>query len=146
MSDAVIYERSQYPSRREWLFSLAVLLLVPAIDIVLDGGRWEITALDLIFETVLLVVRLLLVKLTVTLFFTELRLAYSLGWPRKRIKRSDIRSVTPVRDWSRDARAVRSNYLLWIQGRQGVLLGLADGKSLFVGADDPDALVAALNL
>ena len=95
----------------------------------------------------LLVVWLLLFKLTVTLTFTELRLAFLLGWPRKRINRSDIRSATPVRDWSSDARAVRSDSLMWVRGRRhGVLLVLVGGKSLMVCADDPDALAAVLSV
>ena len=113
---------------------------------VFDVGPWETTAVELIFWSVFLVVWLLLLKVTVTVTSTELRLAFTLGWPRKRINRSDIRSLTPVRDWTRDARAVRSNYyFMRAHGRQGVLLLLAGGKSLMVGAEDPDSLVAALN-
>lgn len=122
-------------------------MLLPAFGRgVFDGGPWETTAVELIFWSVFLVVWLLLLKVTVTVTSTELRLVFTLGWPRKRINRSDIRSLTPVRDWTRDARAVRSNYyFMRTHGRRGVLLLLAGGKSLMVGAEDPDALVAALN-
>ena len=91
------------------------------------------------------VVRLAMAKLTVTVTFAELRLAFLFGWPRKRIRRSGIRSTTPVRDPLSDARAVRSSTIWNPRCRQGVLLVLVGGKSLTVGADEPDALISALN-
>ncbi len=123
-------------------------MLFPAIySVAFDAGRWGVHSRDLILVVAVpIAMWFLVLKLTVTVTFTELRLAFLLGWPRKRINRSDIRSVMPVRDWTRDARAVRSDSFMWISGRrQGVLIVLVGGKSLLVGADDADALVAVLN-
>ena len=145
MSDAVIYQRWHYPSRGAWLLWLAAMLFPAIYPVVFDGWRWEIMDDALIVWSVLSVLWWPLLKLRVTVTLTEVRLAFTLGWPRKRINRSDIRSVTPVRDWTRDAHAVRSNYYyMQDRGRQGVLLVLKGGKSLMVSADDPDFLVATL--
>ena len=146
MSDAVVYQRSEYPSRGTWLLWLAAMLLV-TFSVVVDFDRSADTAAELSAWFTLLVLWLVGMKLTVTVTFTELRLAFLPGWPRKRINRSDIRSVTPVRDWSSDARAVRSNSLMWVRSaRDGVLIVLVTGKRLMVRADDPDALAAALSV
>ena len=152
MSDAVIYQRSQYPFRNVWLLWLAAGLLILAINTVAYAvGRRGMTAEDMVFSSVFLSVPLALwllhLKVTVTVTFTELRLAFLLGWPRKRINRSDIRSVTPVHDWTRDARAVRrSNYYMWLHNRQGILIVLVGGKSVMVCTDDSDTLVSVLNV
>ena len=146
MSDAVTYQRSQYLSRRAWLLWLGAVLL-STFGVVVGFDRSADTAANLSAWFTLLVLWLVGMKLTVTVTFTELRLAFLPGWPRKRIDRSDIRSVTPVRDWSSDARAVRSNSLMWVRGaRHGVLIVLVTGKRLMVRADDPDALAAALSV
>ena len=145
MSDPVVYQRSQFFSREQWILSLAPVLVIPAIAMVFGESFEEVAPEVSIPLSAWAVAWLAMAKLTVTVTFAEFRLAFLFGWPRKRIRRSDIRSTTPVRDPQSDARAVRSSTIWNPRRRQGVLLVLVGGKSLTVGADDPDALISALN-
>ena len=87
-------------------------------------------------------------RLTVIVDCDEVRLAYTFGWPRRRIDRARIRSAVPQRipwwyGWG--IRRTPKGWMWNAWGRDAVLVSLAD-RGFLVGTDDPDGLAAALTL
>lgn len=86
-------------------------------------------------------------SLMVSVTRSHVELAYTSGWPRKRIERAEIVAVEPLRiPWwyGIGIRATPKGWMWSIWGFDTVLLTLANGKGFLVGTDDPEGLVAAL--
>ena len=86
-------------------------------------------------------------SLMVSVTLTHVELAYSSGWPSKRIERADIVTVEPLRmPWwyGLGIRLTPKGWMWSIWGRSAVLLTLANGRGFLIGTDDPGGLAAAL--
>lgn len=86
-------------------------------------------------------------SLMVSVTRSYVELAYSSGWPKKRIERADIVSVEPFRiPWwyGIGIRATPKGWMWSVWGRSTVLVTLANGRGFLIGTDDPDGLAAAL--
>ena len=85
--------------------------------------------------------------LMVSVTAVEVELAYSFGWPRKRIERAAIVSAEPHRiPWwyGSGVRRTPKGWMWNIWGFDTVLLTLSDGKRFLIGTDDPEGLASAL--
>ena len=87
-------------------------------------------------------------RLTVIVTRPEVRLAYTFGWPRRRIDRARIVSSVPYRipwwyGWG--IRKTPKGWMWNVWGRSTVLVTLTD-RQFLVGTDDPEGLAAALDL
>ena len=153
MSDTFVYRQSQYVSRLEAMLITAFVLLVWVGLIVgtvwrgLAGFEWVVHVLLLLWGVGFAVVMLGRIRLTVTVTNTDVHLVFLFGWPRKRIARSLIQSVMPLRmsNWG----AVNSSRLdlnWYLRGEDAVRIVLVRGKDLLVSTHEPDALIAALNV
>ena len=86
-------------------------------------------------------------SLMVSVTWSHVELAYSSGWPSKRIERADIVKVETFRmPWwyGLGIRLTPKGWMWSIWGRSAVLLTLANGKGFLIGTDDPEGLAAAL--
>jgi len=86
-------------------------------------------------------------SLTVRIEAGQLFVRFGLGWPRRTIALTDIRSVelTQTSWWSglglhRTARG----WLYNVAGRDAVVVGLASGQSVLIGSDDARRLKSTL--
>ena len=86
-------------------------------------------------------------SLMVSVTPAEVDLAYSFGWPRKRIERAAIMSAEPLRiPWwyGVGIRRTPKGWMWSIWGFDTVLLTLSGDKRFLIGTDDPEGLAAAL--
>ena len=101
-----------------------------------------------IFMTVT-VIYVSFLRLTVMVTRAELVLAYTFGWPRRRIERGRTISAVPYRipwwyGWG--IRRTPRGWMWNVWGRDAVLVTLTGGGEFLIGTDDPEGLVAALSL
>lgn len=87
-------------------------------------------------------------RLTVIVTRPEIRLAYTFGWPRRRIDRARIVSALPFRipwwyGWG--IRKTPKGWMWNVWGRSTVLVTLTD-RQFLVGTDDSEGLAAALDI
>lgn len=87
-------------------------------------------------------------RLTVIVTHAEIRLAYTFGWPRRRIDRGRVVSAVPHRipwwhGWG--IRRTPKGWMWNAWGRNAVLLTLTD-REFLIGTDDAGGLAAALAL
>ena len=143
----IVYQRTQC-ARTLVLAKLYAVLLVALVVGFLDPD----TALPaLALTTSILVTAMLFLgfrSLMVTVTPSELELAYSLGWPTKRLERSRIVSVEPlgIRWWDGGGMGLISKGWMWnIWGVETVRLTFSDGQCLLIGTDDPEGLTSALS-
>lgn len=95
---------------------------------------------------VLSLVYLGFLRLTVTVSGAEILLAYTFGWPRRRIDRDRVISAVPERiplwyGWG--IRRTPKGWMWNVWGRDAVRVTLTE-KEFLIGTDDPDGLAAAL--
>lgn len=143
----IVYQRTQ-SARTAVLAKLYLILLLALVVGFLDPD----TALpSLALTTSILVTAVLFLgfrSLMVTVTPSELELAYSLGWPSKRLERSRIVSVEPLEVpwWDDGGIGLISKGWMWnIWGIETVQLTFSDGRRLLIGTDDPEGLTSALN-
>lgn len=145
MDRAVLYRHSQASPPLVWILAccwwIPVALLLAANDL----GRAPYV-LGMFPVVALIYVSFL--RLTVTVDCDEALLAYTFGWPRRRIDRGRIISAVPYRipwwyGWG--IRRTPKGWIWNVWGRDAVLVTLTGGGFL-IGTDDPDGLAAALTL
>lgn len=123
-----------------------VLILVLTVGFLDPAAALPVGAL----VATLAVVSLLLLgyrSLMVTVTPAEVRLAYTLGWPNKRIDRSGIVSVEPllVPWWYGGGIRRTPQGRMWnVWGLQAVQITFSDGTRFLIGTDDPEGLTIAL--
>lgn len=86
-------------------------------------------------------------RLTVSVSSSDLTVEYGLGWPCRRIPRSEIVSAEPFSaSWwyGVGIRLTPKGWLWSVWGFRTVMLTLANGKHFLIGTDDPEGLSAAL--
>jgi len=142
-----IYEHRQFgklwPLAPVYVIANMVVLSVAGKDMAVVGFISTIGA------TVLLVIVVLAFsRLTVTVEHEEVRIAFGLGWPRKRFARAEIVSHQPVRNswlngWG--IRWIKGGSMWNVWGLDAVELELTTGKKFRIGTDEPKRLGAALD-
>ena len=147
MEGDVLYRRSQ-PAPPGWM---ALILYGPLAVIAAVGYAFrsleELLPALAPLAAVMTVVFLGARRLTVSVTPSDLTVEYSLGWPRRRISRSEIVSAEPFRvPWwyGVGIRLTPKGWLWSVWGYRTVMLTRSNGRRFLVGADDPEALAAAL--
>jgi len=87
-------------------------------------------------------------RLTVTVDGAELLLAYTFGWPRRRIDRGRVISAVPERIPLWYGWGIRRTPKCWmwnVWGRDAVRVTLTE-REFLIGTDDPEGLAAALRV
>ena len=142
----IVYQRTQR-ARADVLAKLYLILLLALVVGFLDPA----TALPALALTASILTTAILFlgfrSLMVTVTAAEVQLAYSLGWPNKRIERSGIVSAEALQVpwWNEGGIRVVSKGWIWnIWGLGTVQITFSDGRRLLIGTDDPEGLTAAL--
>ena len=145
MDDPVLYEHSQAGPPAAWILLCCwwiPVVLIPARN---DPGR---VLPFLGFFILLSVVYAGFLRLTVTVTRSEIFLAYTFGWPRRRIDRGRITSAVPHRiPWwyGFGIRRTPKGWMWNVWGLSTVLVTLTD-REFLIGTDDPEGLATALAL
>ena len=146
-SQMILYQRTQ-SARPAVLARLYLILLLALVVGFLDPDTalpsLALTASILVAAVLFLGLRSLMVTVTPS----EVELAYSLGWPSKRIERSRILSVEPLEVpwWHGGGIHLISRGWLWnVWGIETVQLTFSDGSRLLIGTDDPEGLTSVLS-
>ena len=145
MEGTNLYQRTQYANAV--VMALLYYGWMPVV-LILGFRAWTRTfpllaGLFLLVSVFYLGFRSLMVSVTPA----EVELAYSFGWPRKRIERTRISSAEPLRiPWwyGVGIRRTPKGWMWSIWGLDTVLLTLSDGRGFLIGTDDPEGLAAAL--
>ena len=121
---------------------IGILLLVATITVAVQPTRWS---LPLLLPA--LVVLLLFGWLTVTVDEGAVALRFGVGLIRRRIPLTTIETWDVVRNpwwYGWGIRVYPGGILYNVAGLSAVQIGLADGRRLRIGSDEPDALAAVL--
>lgn len=123
------------------------ILLVAIFWFTDDAGdvRW-ITAVIVAIAVALLFV---FSRLTVTIASGTLDVAFGSGWPRRTTDLQEIVAVrqvtnTPYQGWG--VRKIKGGWMYNVWGLDAVELDLSSGKKFRIGTDDPERLLAAVDL
>ena len=145
MDRTVLYRHSQAGPPAMWILVCCWWIPVALLTGVNDLGRAPyllglFPALTLIYVGFL--------RLTVIVDCDEVLLAYTFGWPRRRIDRARIRSAVPQRiplwcGWG--IRRTPKGWMWSVWGRDAVRVTLTE-REFLIGTNDPDGLAAALTL
>lgn len=146
-SQMIVYQRIQ-SARTTVLAKLYLILLLALVVGFLDPDTAlpSLALMASVFVTAVLFLGFRSLMVTVTP--SEVELAYSLGWPSKRIERSRITSVEPLQIpwWNGGGMHLISRGWIWnIWGIETVQLTFSDGSRLLIGTDDPEGLTSALS-
>ena len=146
-SQMIVYQRIQF-ARTTVLAKLYLILLLALVVGFLDPDTAlpSLALMASVFVTAVLFLGFRSLMVTVTP--SEVELAYSLGWPSKRIERSRITSVEPLQIpwWNGGGMHLISRGWIWnIWGIETVQLTFSDGSRLLIGTDDPEGLTSALS-
>ncbi len=140
------YEHRQYGK----LWPLGVLYLIVIVVVVSTFGD-EMGASGvvsmLLGGAVVALALAVFSRLTVTVDTDEVQVAFGLGWPRKRIERSDVISHEPVRNswiYGWGIRWIKGGRLWNVWGLDAVEIVRANGKKFRIGTDEPKKLDTAL--
>lgn len=147
MEGGFLYRRSQ-PAPPGWMALLLYgpLAVIAAVGFAFRSPGEMLPALAPL-AAVMTVVFLGARRLTVSVTPSDLTVEYSLGWPRRRVSRSEIVSAEPFRApwwYGVGIRLTPKGWLWSVWGYRTVMLTLSNGRRFLVGADDPEALAAAL--
>jgi hypothetical protein len=132
-----------WTSRLLFIGGAALALLLPPYRGSDLGAEVTLAAVVL----VLLVAGLVFSRLTVRIEGDALHVAFGLGWPRRVLPLADISAIEATRTRWFEGWGIRSTARGWlwnVAGFDAVLLRLAGGKTLLVGTDEPQQLLAAL--
>ncbi len=145
MDGAVLYQHSQAGPPLIWIVVCCWWIPLALPWAVTDPGRTPyllglFPALSLIYVGFL--------RLQVTVSGADILLAYTFGWPRRRIDRGGVISAVPERiplwyGWG--IRRTPKGWMWNVWGRDAVRVTLTE-KEFLIGTDDPGGLVAALTL
>jgi hypothetical protein len=123
--------------------SIIVLMVVTAVvDSGDELGVWWYVLLGIAAIALVEVSRL-----TVTVDAEQVSAAFGVGWPRRRIDLSQIVAVNRKRvrwfhGWG--IRKVPGGWMYNVSGDDAVEVAVDDGTAFWIGTDDPEGLVAAL--
>jgi len=136
-------------TQRGWftlvVFLTASLLLLRALLWARVGGGAYI--LLLVLAMVLVASTIVFSSLTVSLTSEELRWHFGPGWPRWRVKLSQVagaESILPSWWWGYGIRITPHGWMYNVSGREAVLVRRRDGSSFILGTDEPAELTAAI--
>lgn len=121
-----------------------VSVLVVAVQYWSGNPQFGITAIIL---TALAMAGWLFSSLTVTVTTNELTWHFGPGWWRHSLERADIVSVRPVRTkwwYGFGIRRIPGGWLYNVSGLDAVAIDREDGKTVFIGTDQPEQLSRAL--
>ena len=143
MDSAVLYGHSQAGPPLIWIVVCCWWIPVALLSSVNDPERAPYLAG---LFPVLSLIYLGFLRLTVTVSAADVLLAYTFGWPRRRIDRDRVISAVPERiplwyGWG--IRRTPKGWMWNVWGRDAVRVTLTE-KEFLIGTDDPDGLVAAL--
>ncbi|MCY4369825.1 MAG: hypothetical protein OXF41_10535 [bacterium] len=146
-SQMILYQWTQ-SARPAVLARLYLILLLALIVGFLDPDTAlpSLALMTSVFVTAVLFLGFRSLMVTVTP--SDVELAYSLGWPSKRIERSRIVSVEPLEVpwWDGGGVHLISRGWIWnVWGIETVQLTFSDGSRLLIGTDDPEGLTSALS-
>ena len=147
MEEQFFYRRSQRPPAGLLvLISYSPLVVLAAVWYAF-GVRGERLSVLVVAAVVMTVFFLGARRLTVSVTPSDVSVEYGLGWPRKRIPRSEIVSAEPfLASWwyGVGIRLTPKGWLWSVWGFRTVMLTLSNGKHFLIGTDDPEGLAAAL--
>jgi len=88
-------------------------------------------------------------RLTVQLTATAVEASFGRGWPKKVIDLASVSSASTVRNqwwYGLGIRKIPNGWMYNVWGLDAVELILPDGKAFRIGTDEPDRLLAAIDL
>jgi hypothetical protein len=142
-----LYEHRQFG--KLWPLGILYLIVIVVIAAIFGDEMTATGVVSMLLGGVAIALALAVFSaLTVTVDADEVQVAFGVGWPRKRIARSDIVSHDPVcNSWLHGwgIRWIKGGRLWNVWGRDAVELVLANGKKFRIGSDEPKKLNAALS-
>jgi hypothetical protein len=145
----VLYSHRQF-SRATVVSFLAMVAILIAV-FAPSATQSAVLALPIVAvvvtASVLLAVHVVMLSLTVTVSDRELSWYFGPGFWKKRIQRGDITRTRPIRlPWwyGIGIKYTPQAWIYLVSPGAGVEIALADGKTVQIGTDDVDGLIAAL--
>lgn len=123
----------------------AASVFVVVVQTLVGNAQYGVTALVL---CLLAVVGWLFSSLTVTVSDSTVVWHFGPGWWRHALERDDIVSAKPVRTkwwYGFGIRRMPGGWLYNVSGLDAVAIKRTDGKTTFIGTDEPETLAAVLN-
>ncbi len=141
------YRRTQW-SRAAPITVIALIVLTILVATRPDQ-ELAATVILLLTRAVVSVVTLAFGRLTVTVDSSKLAAWFGPGWPRRVIPLTDIVAVRKMRSkwyegWG--IRKIRGGWMYSVWGLDAIELDLASGKKFRIGSDQPDDLLAVLQI
>ncbi|MDH3469864.1 MAG: hypothetical protein OEM94_00950 [Acidimicrobiia bacterium] len=138
------YRHTQYARLGWWLIAAALVAAGLAVEALFDGPVLLAAAAIAVVAGPFIAA---LSRLTVDVDESSLRAWYGWGWPRKTLHLSAAQSARAVRNrwWYGFGIFWMPHGTVWnVWGLEAIEIGLASGRVLRVGTDEPEALLAAL--
>ncbi len=138
------YARTQYGV---WIVALVSLLAGGVIVFIQTSGDSRTVPAFWVVAAVWTVIVSLFGRLTVEVNDKEIRLAFGVGWVRKRIPLDSVAAVATVRNrwWYGFGLRYTPRGWLWnIQGLDAVELEYTSGSHFRIGTNDPESLQHAI--
>ena len=147
----VTYRHTQ-PGTTIWFMMIGAAVFIFFLTFFLSGPapedeRTTLRAIPLVVALVLLLLAWLFGSLTVSVDDETIVASFGPGWPRKTVPLTLVRGARPVRNrwwYGWGIRYTPHGWLYNVSGLDAVELEMLGGRTLRIGTDEPERLVAAI--